>query len=94
MDGNVFKAAAACIPGLSLEDDLSVRRLRLPARLHGGGIRSLDHLAPAAFVATVCRTIPRMIDSCTMQGERRTGFLPTLLPLLGAGSFDDVPGSP
>ena len=40
------------------------------------------------------RTIPRMVDSHTAIGERREGFMPTLMPLLGAGSFDDHEASP
>eukprot|EP00973_Karenia_brevis_P076897 10679292-Karenia_brevis.AAC.1 len=59
--------------------------------MYGGGLRSLVHLAPVAFVATACRALPRMIDGCSEAGEQRTGFLPPLMPLLGAKSFDDAP---
>jgi len=81
--------ASTCIPGLNVDDDITLRRLRLPSRMYGGGIRSLVDVAPAAFCATVCRDAPRMIDSVTRLGEMRRGFLPALTPLLGAGSFDD-----
>eukprot|EP00973_Karenia_brevis_P041088 5685770-Karenia_brevis.AAC.1 len=37
--------------------------------------------------------MPQMVDSFSVHGERRAGFLPPLLPLLGAGSFDDAPES-
>eukprot|EP00973_Karenia_brevis_P003584 497682-Karenia_brevis.AAC.1 len=65
--------------------------MRLPPRMYGGGIRSLDLPLPAAFVATVCRTLPCMIDSYTTLGERRTGFMPHLVSVFGAGSFDNAP---
>eukprot|EP00973_Karenia_brevis_P030447 4197624-Karenia_brevis.AAC.1 len=61
--------------------------------MYGGGIRSLESLSPAAFVAAVSRTIPQMIDSCSTNAERRAGFLPPLVGVLGAGSFDGAPGA-
>ena len=42
-------------------------------------------VAPAAFVATVCRTIPSFIDRESSTSEASTGFLPAVL---GARSFD------
>ena len=81
--------AGICIPGVNSGRSTVARRLRLPARLYGGGIRSLVELSPAAFCATVCRAMPRMTDSFSRLGERRTGFMPCLTGLLGAGSFDD-----
>ena len=70
-----------------------MNRLRLPQRLHGGGIRSQEHLRPAAFSAMICRTMPRMIDSMATTGESRKGFMPPLVSILGAGSFDDDMGA-
>eukprot|EP00973_Karenia_brevis_P058881 8198029-Karenia_brevis.AAC.1 len=88
IDDALFQVAAICIPGLKIDDEITVRRLQLPARMYGGGLRSLVHLSPAAFSATVCRALPRMIDSSSIHGERNMGFLPPLTPVLGAGSFD------
>eukprot|EP00973_Karenia_brevis_P063784 8866765-Karenia_brevis.AAC.1 len=58
--------------------------------MYGGGLRSLEHLSPAAFSATICRTVPQMVDSRNERGEHRSSFLNVLVPLLGAGSFDEV----
>eukprot|EP00973_Karenia_brevis_P008798 1189605-Karenia_brevis.AAC.1 len=58
--------------------------------MFGAGLRSLEQLSPAAFSATVCRTIPRMIEARSLLGESETGFMPALVSLLGAGSFDDA----
>eukprot|EP00973_Karenia_brevis_P012975 1761192-Karenia_brevis.AAC.1 len=84
MDEVLANVAVSCIPGLNPEDDITMRRLRLPPRMFGGGIRSLEALRQAAFVATVCRAVPRMIDSVSTMGEQRTGFMPPLVTLLGA----------
>jgi hypothetical protein len=90
LDTEILKATAVCIPTLELTDSLTVRRLRLPARLRGGGIRSMLDLATAAYAGAVCRCLPLLIDSFTSHGEARQGFMPALLPLFGAGSFDAV----
>ena len=66
-----------------------MRRLRLPARYYGGGMRAVADLCPAAFVGTLCRALPGMIASTSAAGDVRTGFLECLSPLVGAGSFDE-----
>lgn len=63
-------------------------RLRLPARLYGGGVRALSDVAPAAFAATACRALPLMLTRRTESGLEVPGFLPQLAAVLGAGSFD------
>ena len=93
MDDAIRVVAGICIPGACGEDDVTARRLRLPARLYGGGLRSLEALSPAAFVAAICRAVPRMVDSYTTEGEQRGGFMPPLTSMLGAGSFDDHPAA-
>ena len=76
MDAALLVAARACIP--RLDDDISTRRLRLPARMFGGGIRTLAALAPVAFAATVCGTVQRLIDRRTERGDLQLVFLPAL----------------
>jgi hypothetical protein len=81
-------AGAAAGQSLGGLDVLRVRRLELPARLYGCGLRRLATVAPAAFAGAVCRVVPMMIDR-TVDGEVRCGFLTAQLPgLFGAGSFD------
>ena len=64
------------------------RRLRLPARLRGGGLRSHTETAAAAFVGSVNQALPRLIDHTDAAGSLVPGLLPSLSGVLGAGSFD------
>ena len=57
-------------------------------RCFGLGLRSRFDLAPAAFVNTVCQTVPRTLLWQKRNGSVHAGFLPRLEALLGAGSFD------
>ena len=76
LDDVLVGVARVCIPGLCLDDDVTGRRFRLPARMYGGGIRSLEKLAPVAFAATACTTIPRLPDACSARGDVRAGCMP------------------
>ena len=78
----------ACLPGLLPRDELSLRRVQLPARRFGLGIRSKAKLAPAAFIGTLCQALPHMLDAADRNGVVQPGFMPQLAPLLGPGSFD------
>eukprot|EP00973_Karenia_brevis_P069999 9732794-Karenia_brevis.AAC.1 len=69
-------------------DSFAAARIRLPARMFGGGLRSCADLAPAAFMGTLCRTVPCMLDRVGARDVALPGFMPQLAPLLGAGSFD------
>ena len=62
-------------------DDLSWRRVRLPAALDGCGVRSLVELGPAAFLGAFLQSVPSCLDSS--DGSER-GFLPQLTDVLGA----------
>ena len=65
------------------------RRLRLPARLRGGGIRAHVETAAASFVGSVNQALPRLIDHTDAAGGHVAGLLPSLSGVLGAGSFDE-----
>ena len=69
-------------------DDTTRRRLRLPARLKGAGVRSHVETTPAAFCGSVNQAVPRLIDYKDEAGELVSGFFPPLAAVLGAGSFD------
>lgn len=88
IDSKLVEVVSVCGGRSLLEDSLARARLRLPARMFGGGIRSLADVAPAAFVATACRALPSMLDRTTEAGTVMPGFLPQLSSLLGADSFD------
>ncbi|CAE8642970.1 unnamed protein product [Polarella glacialis] len=87
-DRALLDVACVCSPGLCTADETTLRRLRLPVRMYGIGLRSRTDLAPAAFLGTLCRTVPLMLDSLGPDGVCRQGFLPQLLQMFGAGSFD------
>ena len=70
-DAALLQVARWTMPGLRLDDDVTLDRLRLPARCYGGGIRSRVALIPAAFLGTVCRVAPRLVDSVDADGMRR-----------------------
>ena len=86
-DDGLLSWVSVCFPGLMRQDSISEGRIRLPARRYGAGIRSRADLIPAAFVSTMCRTLPRMLDFRDRHGVLHSGFLPQLAPVLGAGIF-------
>ena len=74
VDNGVLAAITMCVgPGI-LDDDIAVRRLRLPARKFGGGVRSLADVAPAAFVGTFCRIAPLFDNSRNHDWHEVPGF--------------------
>eukprot|EP00973_Karenia_brevis_P044494 6163603-Karenia_brevis.AAC.1 len=88
VDAAISRVIDRCLGTRVVQDPFAMERVRLPARMFGGGFRSRADLAPAAFLGSLCRVIPRMLDSIGHQGLNIPGFLPQLEPLLGAGSFD------
>ena len=59
-----------------------LRRLRLPARRKGAGVRSRLVLAPAAYCASTVESM-----ECFLPGAGSTGFWAVLEPVFGAGAF-------
>ena len=68
-------------------DRISLQRMRLPARMRGLGLRSREHLAPAAFCACFVESAERFLD-VRSHGTVMPGFFPMLQPLFGANAFD------
>ena len=91
VDDCLAHAAAICHGQASTTDEFAARRMRLPARMFGGGFRSLGDTAPAAFVGTLCRCVQRMLDRVCESGGTRPGFMPGLAAALGHDAFN--PGS-
>ena len=87
VDATLLAVVNHCVPGVT-NDEVSQRRLRLPARMFGGGIRSLVDVSHAAFVGGLCRSVPLMLDRLDGYSCLQTGFMPALAPMLGDGSFD------
>eukprot|EP00973_Karenia_brevis_P049528 6871684-Karenia_brevis.AAC.1 len=88
VDAAVARTLDVCLGTDVMRDPFALERLRLPARMFGGGFRSSADVAPAAFLGALSRAIPRMLDRVGHQGIIVPGFLPQLAALLGAGSFD------
>eukprot|EP00973_Karenia_brevis_P005671 774339-Karenia_brevis.AAC.1 len=88
VDAAVDGVLEICLGQAVMLDRFAMERMRLPARMYGGGMRSCADLAPAAFVGAVCRVLPRMLDHAGAQGITIPGFMPQLTALFGQGSFD------
>jgi len=72
------------------EDNLILRRMRLPIRLKGAGLRQMDGwLAHAAFIGGLLRTLPEL-STRTIPGNRSREGMHNVLAsqLLGDNSFD------
>ena len=87
VDNALFQVAQTCIPGLTAADELTMRRLQLPARCFGGGLRSMEDVAPAAFLGTLCKSLPKFLNT-RVNGYEVPGFLHMLAPVLGERSFE------
>ncbi|EOD35792.1 hypothetical protein EMIHUDRAFT_227351 [Emiliania huxleyi CCMP1516] len=78
-----------------LFDAITARRARLPARMRGLGLRSLEEVAPAAFCACFVEAAERFLDRSTPGGGSERGFFQMLAPLFGHGAFElPYPNSP
>ena len=82
-DASVLRAVCDCIGDGTAEDPICMRRLRLPARMYGGGIRSMVDVAPAAFMGVIWQTVPLMADRLGIGGDLLLGFMPALTHALG-----------
>ena len=74
--------------GRSGVSEVWLRRLRLPARRRGGGVRAHVDTAAASFVGSVNHAFPRFVDHADEAGAHVAGLLPSLSGVLGVGSFD------
>jgi hypothetical protein len=86
------------VPG-ALDDPLTLRRLRMPARHGGIGFRACADTGTefavkrlAGFIGSVNQAIPRMLDVTSKDGVVIAGYSNGLAPLLGVGSFDENEG--
>ena len=73
---------------LILADNLARKRLRMPIRGGGGGLRLRVGVADAAFFGAGCAVLPTMVDRL-VGGSTVAGFMTQLEPELGQGSFDE-----
>ena len=76
IDEAIAKVLGDAITPHMWEDEFAKRRLRLPVRLGGIGIRSRAGLAPRAFMGTFLRTIPLLIQSCVGENVPEAAQVP------------------
>ena len=88
IDSSLFSTREGRLYDGAFSHHLLRRRLSLPARRHGGGVRSRVSLAPVAFVSGFVEAAERFLDSDMGGGVVEHGFFLMLHPLFGAGSFD------
>jgi hypothetical protein len=86
-------AAGSGFPASFMADpahELTIKRLRLPAKASGAGFRDLADTAPAAFLGAAWQIlhllIPRAAGASVVRGP---GYYKPFEQLLGVGSFDD-----
>ena len=75
VDAAIRQAVASCVGDAVVEDDIARARLLLPARMYGGGIRSLEDVSPAAFIGALCRAVPEFLDRGREDFSVQPGFL-------------------
>ena len=90
VDEALLTVVTCCMSSDVVADALAVRRLRLPARMYGAGLRSVAAMAPAAYIGTIGRTLPLFGDRLLSDGQAVGGFAPGLAQAQGV--FDGVEG--
>ena len=78
---------------LILADNLARKRLRMPIRGGGGGLRLRVGVADAAFFGAGCVVLPTMVNRLVGRSTV-AGFMNQLEPELGRGSFDEGASGP
>ena len=70
-------------------DKTATERLRLPARMKGGGIKSATDTRRPAFLGAVLDILPRCIDRKAENGEEMPGYYSEQLTWeIGRGAYD------
>ena len=62
---------AAAAAGGDVAADIILRRVRLPVRAGGLGIRAMSDIAAAAFVAGACAAVPHLTPRAAADGKPR-----------------------
>ena len=74
---------------MATADRITKARHALPKRMNGGAMRNQVKVSPAAFIGGLLMALSRMLDRMYLNGDVSKGFMNTLAPLLGLGSFDE-----
>ncbi len=78
--------------GVNFEAEVMAKeRLRLPARMKGGGVKSAMDLRYPAFLGALLHILPRCIDRKDTSGEITRGtYTDQLTAAIGEGAFDEA----
>ena len=70
---------------------MAKERLRLPARMKGGGIRRATDTRCPAFTGALLDILPRCVDKTETNGEVTKGvYSEQLTAVIGEGSYDEA----
>jgi len=85
-----FLEAVEAAAGVDFDMDMAAKdRLRLPARMKGGGIKSATDTRRPAFLEALLDVLPRCIDKRADNGEEIPGYYSEqLTEAIGKGAYD------
>ena len=90
VDAALERAVKACLRGTDVaEDPLVKRRLALPIRYMGGGLRKRTQVRFAAYAGSLITAVKQFATRRARDGTSRLGFFPSLAPSLGGGVYTD-----
>ncbi len=78
--------------GVNFDTEVMAKeRLRLPARMKGGGIKRTTDLRYPAFLGALLDILPRCVDRKDSSGEIMQGtYSDQLTAVIGEGAFDEA----
>ncbi len=83
--------AVQAATGVDFDTEIMAKeRLRLPARMKGGGIKRAKDLRYPAFLGALLDILPRCVDRKDSSGEITQGtYADQLTTVIGEGAFDE-----
>ena len=87
VDAALERATTACLRGTDVAaDPLVKRRLALPVKYMGGGLRKRTQVRLAAYAGSLVTAVKDFSTRRARDGSVRVGFFPSLAPSLGGES--------
>ena len=94
VDAAIDRAVLACLQGTRVAEDMLIKkRLALPTRMGGWGLRSRESMRYAAYAGSLISSIPQFATRRARDGTERAGFFPSLGPSLGGGGHSHRRGN-
>ena len=90
VDRALDRALEACLRGTRVADDPLVRRrLALPIRFMGGGLRRKEDVRLAAYAGSLVTAVKQFSSRQARDGSTMPGFFPSLAPSLGGVTYSN-----